>query len=240
MSTEARQDILDSVQLNANAPRKEYDQVTHAKVRRSNGGKAQRGRPSGTSSQETEQQILDAARYEFGHRGYDDATIRHIAQRAHCDAKLVHYYFGNKDMLFSKVLVDIYQQQNLSSILERSREQSTQTTAEQFAEEYLRTVEMPGIHDAYLALLRGMGSNEHVRTIFLHFLQEQIMALTSTTLQLDNAPLRTTLFGSQLLGLANARYILKIEPLASLPIPRLAQLIAPTLERYLFAPLDNE
>ncbi|MFT8356156.1 MAG: TetR family transcriptional regulator [Bifidobacterium aquikefiri] len=201
---------------------------------------SRRGRPSEASSQDTEGQILQAARVEFGHRGYDDATIRIIAQRAGCDPKLVHYYFGSKDMLFSKVIVDIYKQQNLGGILEKAKQGEPLEIATTFAEEYLRTAEMPGIHEAYVALIRGIGSNEHIRTIFLKFLHEQIMALTSTTLKLDHATLRTTLFGSQLLGLANTRYVLKLEPLASMPIPQVAQLIGPTLKHYLFDELAFE
>ncbi|MFT8639961.1 TetR/AcrR family transcriptional regulator [Bifidobacterium sp.] len=200
--------------------------------------RTRRGRPLGHSSDDAEREILQAARIEFGRRGYDDATIRAIAKSAHCDPKLVHYYFGSKEKLFSQVIVDIYRQQDLGGILQQSAERTTLDVTTEFAREYLRTVEMPGIQEAYIALIRGIGSNEHVRTIFLQFLHEQIMALTGDTLRLDNAKLRTTLFGSQLLGLANMRYVLKLEPLASMPVEQLAELIAPTLEHYLFGDLN--
>jgi hypothetical protein len=44
-----------------------------------------------------------------------------------------------------------------------------------------------------------------------------------------------TLVGSQLVGLAMARYVLRIEPLASADPATVAAWIAPTLERYLTA-----
>ena len=45
--------------------------------------------------------------------------------------------------------------------------------------------------------------------------------------------LRALLVGSQLVGLAMARYIITVEPLASAPPDVLARAIAPTIQRYL-------
>ena len=53
----------------------------------------------------TRQAILEAARAEFGARGFDHATIREIAARAGVDPALVHHYFGAKDHLFEAALV---------------------------------------------------------------------------------------------------------------------------------------
>lgn len=45
--------------------------------------------------------------------------------------------------------------------------------------------------------------------------------------------LRATLVGSQLVGLAVSRYVLRLEPLASTPADELARHLGPTLDRYL-------
>ena len=39
--------------------------------------------------------------------------------------------------------------------------------------------------------------------------------------------------GSQVLGLVMARYVVKVEPLASLPAREVARIVGPTLDRYL-------
>jgi Tetracyclin repressor-like, C-terminal domain len=52
-------------------------------------------------------------------------------------------------------------------------------------------------------------------------------------LDAPDAALRATLVGSQLIGLAIARYLLRIEPLASADAQTVASWLAPTLERYL-------
>jgi hypothetical protein len=47
-----------------------------------------------------------------------------------------------------------------------------------------------------------------------------------------DAALRATLAGSQLIGLALARYVVAVEPLASAPPEVLVRALAPTLQRY--------
>jgi hypothetical protein len=53
----------------------------------------------------------------------------------------------------------------------------------------------------------------------------------------DEPELRVGLVGSQMIGLMMARYIVQVEPLASVPASRVVQAIAPTLQHYLTDPL---
>jgi hypothetical protein len=48
-----------------------------------------------------------------------------------------------------------------------------------------------------------------------------------------DAELRAEMVASHLMGLAFARYLLKIEPLASTPVDTLVTLVGPTMQRYL-------
>jgi hypothetical protein len=48
-----------------------------------------------------------------------------------------------------------------------------------------------------------------------------------------DADLRAALVGSQLVGLALARYVVGVEPLASAPTETVAAAIGPTIQRYL-------
>jgi len=60
-------------------------------------------------SSETEQRILEAARQEFIRFGYDGTSIRQIADIAHINKSLVHYYFRSKDRLFDQIFVQAFQ-----------------------------------------------------------------------------------------------------------------------------------
>jgi hypothetical protein len=52
----------------------------------------------------------------------------------------------------------------------------------------------------------------------------------------ERAAERGTLIATQLLGLALCRYILRFEPLASLPADEVVAAIAPSVQRYLTTP----
>jgi hypothetical protein len=49
----------------------------------------------------------------------------------------------------------------------------------------------------------------------------------------DRPEFRATLCGTQIFGLGMARYVLKLEPLASAAHPEIIAAVAPTLQRYL-------
>ena len=55
----------------------------------------------------------------------------------------------------------------------------------------------------------------------------------------DEIELRTGLLMSQVLGLITGRYLLAVEPLASLPAAELAATVGATVQRYLTGPLTE-
>ena len=58
---------------------------------------------SPTSSDETREKLLDAAKHVFVERGFYDATVRQICQRAGVNLALVNYHFGDKLQLYIEV-----------------------------------------------------------------------------------------------------------------------------------------
>src|SRR4051794_1997001 len=52
----------------------------------------------------TQAQILEAARLEFGDRGFEATTVRAIARRAGVDASLVLQHYGSKAALFTAAI----------------------------------------------------------------------------------------------------------------------------------------
>lgn len=58
----------------------------------------------------TKQDILVAARTEFCEFGLDGARVDRIAKRAAANKRLLYHYFGNKEALYSAVLLDAYRE----------------------------------------------------------------------------------------------------------------------------------
>ena len=58
----------------------------------------------------TAQDILLAAREEFCEYGFEGARVDRIATRAAANKRLLYHYFGNKEALYSAVLLDAYRE----------------------------------------------------------------------------------------------------------------------------------
>src|SRR6185369_590681 len=67
-------------------------------------GRRRGRRPAG---QDTRTALIEAARAVFAENGYDGATVRAIATRAGVDAAMVNHWFGSKEGLFIKAVLQL-------------------------------------------------------------------------------------------------------------------------------------
>jgi AcrR family transcriptional regulator len=181
---------------------------------------------------DTREAILTAAREAFAERGYDAASIRAIATRAGVDPALVHHYFGTKEQLFLAAMrLPISPVEVLRVIGEGDRD----GVGERLVRAFLGVWDSPaGVAGA--ALLRSGMSSEWGARMLREFVTRQILRRVLRMLEMEHEPhanLRVALAGSQLVGLAMTRYIVKLEPIASTPRETLVTAIGPTLQRYL-------
>jgi AcrR family transcriptional regulator len=56
----------------------------------------------------TQKRILAAAKHEFARYGLGGARVDRIATRAKSNKRMLYHYFGNKESLFQRTLVDAY------------------------------------------------------------------------------------------------------------------------------------
>jgi AcrR family transcriptional regulator len=67
-----------------------------------------RTEPRERNPEKTTRDILAAAREEFVAHGLDGARVDRIAERAGANKRLIYHYVGNKEALYSRVLLDAY------------------------------------------------------------------------------------------------------------------------------------
>jgi AcrR family transcriptional regulator len=178
---------------------------------------------------DTRAAILAAARDGFARAGFGATTIRGIAATAGVDAALVHHYFGTKEDLFVAAL-------ELPVDPRAALAEAITGPAEVAAEQLLRTLlgvwDDPAVRPAFVALVRRALEPDGDRLIREGFLPVVLLPL-GERLGLDRPALRMPLVASQVIGLVLARYVVRVEPLASLPAEDLVALYAPTVQRYL-------
>jgi AcrR family transcriptional regulator len=179
----------------------------------------------GPRSEGTRRAILGAARATFAARGYEQTTIRAVAARAGVDASMVMRYFRSKAGLFTAAVTIDLEVPDLRSVPASRR-------GERLVRHFISRWEDPLHQDEMIALLRtGVTSEtvaERLQAVLGQLITEPIAALAY-----EQAAERSTLIAAQLLGLALCRYILRFEPLASLPADDVVAAVAPSVQRYL-------
>ena len=184
-------------------------------------------RPGPTRTREA---ILEAARAEFSRSGYDAATIRGIARRAGVDPALVHHYFGTKEGVFAAAMeLPVNPAQLIPQVLVGG----TEGLGERIVRTFLGVWEQKTSRAAATALVRSAVTHEKAAAMLRGFVRGAILGPVARTLELPDAELRVSLASSQLVGMALLRYVIRVEPLASVDAEALASVVAPTIQRYL-------
>jgi AcrR family transcriptional regulator len=189
---------------------------------------ARTGRRPGDSGA-TRDAILAAAAASFSERGYEGTTIRGVAGAAGVDPALVHHYFGTKAQLFGTVMA-------LPITPDRVVTDALAGPRDHLGETIVRTVLNawePIDRSPVIALVRSAATNEDAATLLRGFVEQEIVARLAAAADGPETVLRASLMASHMVGIAMARYIVRIEPLASATIDDIAATAGPVLQRYL-------
>jgi AcrR family transcriptional regulator len=192
------------------------------------------GRRPGSSG--TRQAIENAARRNFGELGYERTTIRAIAEEAGVDPALVVHFFGSKQQLFLAVIdLPFAPEEVLPSILAGDRD----GVGERFARFIVGVLEDESARSVVTGMVRAATSEPEAARMLRELISRRVFAAIAASLGAEDAELRATLVGSQVVGLVVARYIVAVEPLASLDPERLVAAVAPNFQRYLVGSLTD-
>ncbi|TDQ54887.1 TetR/AcrR family transcriptional regulator [Actinorugispora endophytica] len=183
---------------------------------------ARTGRRPGATR--TREEILQAARADFGEKGYNGASVRGIARRAGVDPALVHHYFGSKDQVFVAAMELPY---DPGDVLERVMLDTGQDPAEAVLRVFLQVWGDPRTQAPMLALIRSAVGTEQAADIVRGFMGDVLLRRIAP--RLGVSPLRASLVASQLFGMVLVRYVIRVEPLASASPEDVVALYAPAV-----------
>ena len=197
-------------------------------------GRRRPGRPAGSS--DTRDRILASARELFARNGIANTSIRAVAAAAGVDSALVHHYFGTKEKLFAAA---VHIPIDPMDVIGPLREVPVEELGYKLPSTLLPLWDSE-IGAGLIATLRSILAGTEVN-LFRSFIQDVIAVEVGA--RVDNPPgssiVRIQFVASQLVGVVMARYILELEPFASMPAERIARTIAPNLQRYLTGDLPD-
>lgn len=175
-------------------------------------------------SDATRAAILEAARERFAADGYEKATIRAIARDAGIDPSMVMRYYGNKEGLFAAASEFDLRLPALGALPGRH---AGPVLVTHFLDRWEQD-------DVLTALLKAAVTNpaaaERARAIFKEQLGSVAAGLSPDP---ADAPRRAALVASQILGMALARYVLRLPPAVDMTREEVIAWLGPTVQRYL-------
>lgn len=173
---------------------------------------------------------MASARELFARNGISHTSVRAVAAQAGVDAALVHHYFGTKAQLFTAAIHIPIDPMTVIGPLRTAPVNELGIT--------LLSLLLPlwdsEIGAGMIATLRSVIAGSEVN-LMRSFLREVVVVELAA--RVDDPPgtgvLRAEFASTQILGVMMARYIVRLEPFASLPAQQIAETIAPNLQHYL-------
>ena len=186
---------------------------------------------------DTRSEIIEAAKQVFAEKGYDGTSLRAVARAAAVDPALVHHYFDGKAALFVAAMAlpfDPRQVKEHAAGLEYSGSRTIEgfLTMWDLAE---------GTGSSFASCLSAMAASSNVADAMREFVNERVWSVLrhndGETEALRRR--RTAMVSSQLMGLAFARYILRVAPMSTASPKQIGRWVGPTLDRYVKEPIES-
>ena len=174
--------------------------------------------------------VLDAARAAFHARGYVRTSVKGVAAAAGVAPEVVNRYWNSKESLFAAAMKLPFDPASavpelVAPGLDGMGERLTRATLELLADDESR--------DDFIALFQASASATKVARGMEDFIERTIVDRLVRVVGVPDARLRVNLIVSYLVGVGATRYVVKLEPVASMPEDDLVRLVAPTIQAWL-------
>jgi AcrR family transcriptional regulator len=186
---------------------------------------------------DTRGEIIDAARRVFAAKGYDGASLRGVAREAGVDPALVHHYFDGKASLFVAAMALPFDPRQV-----RDHAETGHANGASVVEGFLTTWDRAeGSGSSFASCVAAMAASPSVADALREFVSERVWQARPPNEGESQAQMqrRNSLISSQLMGLAFARYLLRVPPVSTATPRQIARWAGPTLDRYMTGKIDQ-
>ncbi|QVI20660.1 TetR family transcriptional regulator [Nocardia tengchongensis] len=192
---------------------------------------APRGRRLGAP--DTRSRILEIARRRFLAEGYTGVTMRSLAAEASVDAALISYFFGSKRGLFGAAMA---LSQHPAELLAQALPGDRAGLARRVLTALVTAWDDPDNGRALRALLLASTHDDNLSRLVQEMIERELITVLADHMGGTAARTRAGLIAAQALGLIHARYVLRLEPTASMPADELIDRLAPAMSIALLGP----
>ena len=162
--------------------------------------------------------------------GYDQTSIRGVAEKAGVDPALVMHYFVSKEGLFKAAIDWPF---DMDEAARRVFEGDPATMGERLVRMVCEKWEDETTRHPLAVILRNALQREEAASLMSEFVKREIVGQLVKRTRDPSAALRGCLAQSAIVGLVLARYIVRVEPLASVSIDEVVRAAGPSIQRYL-------
>lgn len=184
-------------------------------------------RPGGL---DTRGAIVTEARRQFGDAGYGPTTLRGVAAGAGVDPRLVLHYFGSKRRLF---LEAVELPVDPAVVVTQVLQGESGTVGERMANMVLSVLDDPAPRQVFLGLLRSAVNDDEAAGLVRDILTDRMLLPIARAVGADRPELRAAMVASQVVGLAVARHVVALPPMATASREELVAALAPAITHYL-------
>jgi AcrR family transcriptional regulator len=186
---------------------------------------------------DTRGEIVEAAKRVFAAKGYDGTSLRGVAREAGVDPALVHHYFDGKASLFVAAMALPFDPRQV-----KEHAASTEYSGARTIESFLTMWDhAEGTGSSFASCMAAMAASTNVADAMREFIDERVWSVLRHKEGESEAlkRRRTAMVSSQLMGLAFARYLLRVPPMSTASPKQIARWVGPTLDRYVKEPLES-
>ncbi|MGD7732920.1 TetR family transcriptional regulator [Propionibacteriaceae bacterium G57] len=177
---------------------------------------------------EVRERIRAAAHRAFSAEGYASVTVRQIAGLAECDPAMIRYYFGSKQQLF-RACFDLPVDpavEFLDLLLPDPGH-----AGERIVRHALELYDDPSTGETMASMMRALVTDAATSQRFRGYIHEALHEhVASRVGRSRHAAVQVELAMAQLLGMVTMRYVVGLEPLASMPREQVVAELAPVIQ----------
>jgi AcrR family transcriptional regulator len=170
--------------------------------------------------------VLEVARRRFLAEGYQSVTLRSVAAEAGVDAALISYFFGSKRGLFAAVMALSV---NPADVLAAALPGELTTLPERVLHRLISTWDDARRAAPMRAMITAAVNDPGVARLLREAVEGEMIAPLAQRIGGPDAGARAAVATVQTVGLIFERYILRLEPLASMPADELVARMAPAM-----------